>query len=107
MAPQIVEVEASAGSFGVHTCARAADGAVYCWGDGANGELGSDAPEVCGSHPCAKKPVRVVGVVAIDLALGAGTTCAVQTDTTVACWGWNGSRALGDGTDTHRPRPTP
>lgn len=52
-----------------HTCARTADGEVWCWGSGDRGQLGAEAS--------GGGPVRVPGVSgAVELASGRFATCA-------------------------------
>jgi alpha-tubulin suppressor-like RCC1 family protein len=88
-----------------HTCALMADGTVACWGDNGDGALGlgeSSGPQTCStSEPCATTPVKVPdlsGVTAI--AAGTGSTCALLSDGTGRCWGWNYHGELGNGTMT-------
>ena len=82
-------VELAAGE--LHTCARRAGGAVVCWGDDLEGQLGDGSP---GTHHA---PVPVVGV-AGAVALGAGThhTCAAAGGRAL-CWGSNHEGQLGGG----------
>ena len=49
----VVQVEAG----GAHTCALKADGSLWCWGDGYDGQLGNDAS---GNSNKKDHPVRVV-----------------------------------------------
>jgi len=82
------------------TCARAVDGAIYCWGDNADGQLG-DGKGASTLYPVWVENVggRVVQVVAMDRA-----TCALLADGSVTCWGSNDSGQLGLGKrddDTH------
>ena len=77
-----------------HTCAVLSDGTVKCWGWNGYGQLGDGT----GSYQ-SNVPVLVTGISnAISIAAGNGHTCAVLSDGTVKCWGWNGSGQLGDGT---------
>ncbi|GAB1645912.1 hypothetical protein [Krasilnikovia sp. MM14-A1259] len=64
---------------GATTCAVTA-GQVWCFGDGAAGQLGGPASSAT--------PVRVtLPAAATDVAVGARHACARLTDATVACWG--------------------
>jgi alpha-tubulin suppressor-like RCC1 family protein len=93
-----------------HTCALMADGSVACWGDNEFGELGlgtSSGPQACAnSDPCAMTPVKVPNLSGVTaIAAGETDTCALLSDGTVRCWGWNVDGELGDG--TQRPSSTP
>ena len=87
-----------------HTCAIDADGAVWCWGTGTSGELGT------GQTANRWQPFITdslgVGRTAIDITAGGDHTCAVLDDGTVSCWGANAYGQLGDGTNTLRSSPT-
>ena len=81
------DVTAIAAGF-MRTCALTTDGAVYCWGGNANGQLGNN------STAESNVPVQVVGVGGTGLlsgvtaiAAGANHTCALTTDGAVDCWG--------------------
>ena len=92
----------AAGSY--HTCALTAAGAVKCWGQDANGQVGD------GIASNAEKPTPVAvsglssGVKAIDA--GVEHTCALTTAGAVKCWGVNTWGQVGDGT-TQNYRSTP
>ncbi|HXI59195.1 MAG TPA: PxKF domain-containing protein, partial [Polyangia bacterium] len=86
--PDVVSV--ASGEF--HTCAARATGAVVCWGNGDNGQLGN------GSFAGSLLPVTVSGLSsAVSVAAGFLHTCAVRATGTVACWGNNFDGELGDG----------
>lgn len=76
-----------------HVCAVASN-AVYCWGEGANGQLGRN------SNSYSTVPVSVVGVmnskVAQDIAVGLRHSCALASSH-VYCWGSDSDGQLGDG----------
>ncbi|MBK8482340.1 MAG: hypothetical protein IPL40_14445 [Proteobacteria bacterium] len=77
-----------------HSCARRSDGSVWCWGAGANGELGD------GSLSFRFSPVRVVGLdgsAVEELVVGSYHGCVRRTDGAVYCWGANSNGQLGDG----------
>jgi alpha-tubulin suppressor-like RCC1 family protein len=84
-------------------CALLSGGTVKCWGDAGDGELGngsSTAAGTCGSGACSTTPVAtsLTGVTAVSV--GVRSACALLTNGTVECWGWNEYGQLGDGTRT-------
>ena len=87
-----------------HTCAIDADGAVWCWGTGNSGQLGT-GQTVNRWQPFITDSLGV-GRTAIDITAGGDHTCAVLDDGTVSCWGANAYGQLGDGTNTLRKSPT-
>ena len=90
------------------TCAIKRDNSVWCWGKNEHGELGhqpgSNGDRTCtvnldassAAFPCNPIPKQVPGVSALEVTAGAFHVCAVQTDHSVACWGWNDRAELGD-----------
>jgi alpha-tubulin suppressor-like RCC1 family protein len=87
-----------------HTCARRANGTVYCWGNDGYGQLGQGTP----GGSVNVLPVPVVGMTdSVELTAGHHHTCVRHPDATVSCWGWNRHGQLGDGTTTDRYLPTP
>jgi len=76
------------------TCAGQTDGTLWCWGWNSFGQLGDGTTA----------PVNVpeqVGAGAstwATIAVGYLHTCALQTDHTLWCWGYDGYGELGDGT---------
>ncbi len=98
---------------GYHTCARKADGTVWCWGRNGEGQVG--APEM--SLIPHAVPVLVLTSKGgppprdvVQLAAGYTYTCARKKDGTAFCWGYNGDGQLGDGlfeTEAQRPWPAP
>lgn len=77
-----------------HTCALTTEGAVHCWGDNADGQVGdgSDFP----SRPPTVVAGLAEGVTAI--VTGGNHSCALRTDGALRCWGRNSNGQLGDGT---------
>lgn len=71
----------------LHTCVRLEDGTVTCWGMGAWGQLGVPADPAADGGAT---PVVATGVHgAVKLAASGSHTCALLTDATVMCWGFN------------------
>jgi alpha-tubulin suppressor-like RCC1 family protein len=90
-----------------HSCARTGDGAAWCWGSNASGQLGNGARGI--PRPRAVRVVKAGGgPLARVAAVSAGGwhTCAVTSDGTAWCWGSNASGQLGDRTTTRRLRAT-
>ncbi len=84
-----------------HTCAVLTDGSARCWGYNVYGQLG-DGTTTNRSSPAA---VDLGGAMATQVSAGRDHTCALLTDGSVRCWGYNGSGQLGDGTMTNRSSP--
>ena len=86
-----------------HTCVLMTDGHVRCSGGNGWGQLGSGwtAPRGAGF-------VEVAGIAdAVAISAGYAHTCAVLTDGTVRCWGFNIYGQLGDGTTFPWAQATP
>ena len=91
-------------SFG--TCARNADGAVYCWGKNDAGQLGRPP-----SEERLLVPTRVEGLPSVDeIALGEALACAIgSADRALYCWGrWTAGLGIeGAPGDTIGPQRIP
>jgi alpha-tubulin suppressor-like RCC1 family protein len=90
-----------------YTCAIVSGGAVKCWGENSNGQLGD------GTHTTSMTPVTTSGIAnatAISV-VSAGDdnsythTCVIISGGTVKCWGSNGDGQLGDGTNDNQNTP--
>ena len=78
-----------------HVCALLSNATVECWGENPYGELGN-GPAGNSSPP--SPPVVVKGINnARAVSVGDSATCALLSDGTVKCWGWNELGQLGDG----------
>jgi uncharacterized protein (TIGR03437 family) len=93
-------VAISAGQY--HVCAVTSAGAVLCWGDNAEGELG---PEPSGFRT--GLPNQVTGIPADMVAISAGSyfTCALTSSSAAWCWGTSGDGALGAGPNLPNGNP--
>jgi alpha-tubulin suppressor-like RCC1 family protein len=86
-----------------HVCAVSTDNRGFCWGRGAEGQLGNAAFDVI-SHGMKPQLVRG-GLIWHQLSAGGLHSCGVTTDNVAYCWGYNGKGQLGDGTQASRSRP--
>jgi alpha-tubulin suppressor-like RCC1 family protein len=99
----------------VHTCALIQGGTVKCWGSNNEGELGTSLTSSCnGSDACSYEPISVPGLSSVSAItigadedfvgdtgdLGADHTCALLSNGTIRCWGYDIDGELGDGTKT-------
>lgn len=84
-----------------HACALVEGGAVYCWGESSQGQLGR------GSWDDSLVPVRVAGVEAATAIVGGAMhTCALVSSGKVLCWGGGDMRGgAGDGSSRERMQP--
>ena len=83
-----------------HSCALALDGAAYCWGFNADGQLGT------GNTTDSLRPVAVAGGLKfVSISAGRFHTCAVTFDDTVWCWGGGRFDGMGTGTKGGSMRP--
>ena len=78
----------SAGAF--HTCGLDTGGAAWCWGRNDVGQLGTrEDGDSCDGIRCARRPVPVAGGHRFDQVSAAMLhVCAVATDGTLLCWGF-------------------
>lgn len=82
-----------------HTCVLFNDGAVRCWGVGADGRLGSGSSASVGDTKTPRDGKDVgLGGKATALAAGAGHSCALLESGAVRCWGDGSFGQLGHGT---------
>jgi alpha-tubulin suppressor-like RCC1 family protein len=88
-------IAASAGA--IHACAVKTGGAVVCWGNGFQGQLGDGVPRPDASTP-QPSPAPVSGITnAIGVATGGNHSCAPTSSGLILCWGENAHGELGKG----------
>lgn len=84
------------------SCALWSTGDITCWGRMSDGRLGNGVVST-ESHPVPVNVLLIDDAVAIDA--GSSHTCALRSDDTLWCWGWNFYGQLGDGTTTTTATP--
>ena len=87
---------------GKHTCAVNAMGALYCWGNNEQGQLGIGTKGFMAGKP---KPALVSLTGVVGIAAGNEHTCAWTRTRELFCWGSNQYGQLA-GTDAERTVPT-
>jgi len=85
------------------SCGLGPTGAVYCWGNGASGQLGN------GSFASSLTPVPVTGLEAGVKSIEAGTShvCAVTSTDGAVCWGAGANGRLGNDAMANSAVPVP
>jgi alpha-tubulin suppressor-like RCC1 family protein len=83
-----------------YVCGLTQRGAIYCTGEGSNGQLGDGSQLDRDSFVQVQSDLRFTKVVA-----GYEHTCAITARGDAYCWGANGNGNLGDGTNTSRLTP--
>jgi alpha-tubulin suppressor-like RCC1 family protein len=87
-----VFVELSGHAYGTHFCGLDGAGAVWCWGDNAQRQLGTSTGSL------SRTPIRVtLPASARQVSAGAGHSCAVLEGGDAYCWGYNVRGQLGTG----------
>ena len=76
-----------------HSCALFNDTTISCWGNNNFGLLGDPDYQLSDSNV----PIGVRGINATAVSGGDQFSCALLTDTTIKCWGYNGNGQLGNG----------
>jgi alpha-tubulin suppressor-like RCC1 family protein len=87
-------VPSSLSSHGYHTCARATNGRVKCWGANGEGQLGQGDARNRGDEGGEMGDFLAsinlgTGVSATAISAGQYHTCALLANRALKCWGWN------------------
>ncbi len=87
----------------MNSCAIMATGSLRCWGGNSSGGLG------IGDTSTPSQPVQVSGLTTgvASVAVGGSTSCALLTNKSVRCWGYNARSGVGNGTTKNQLTPTP
>ncbi len=85
-----------------YTCAVKNDGSLWCWGTGGSGRLGT------GDNNQQNSPIREISNANNWSHVSAGNahTCAVKSDGSLWCWGYNYYGGLGIGNTDQKSSPT-
>ena len=92
---------------GAFSCAVIADGTVRCWGNDGSGQLGNGAATTTDQST----PVEASGIdgtagnKAVQISLGANTSCALLDSGAVRCWGLGTSGQIGNQVDASSDVP--
>ena len=87
----------------VTACVLSSAGAAYCWGYGANGQMGNGTTTSSNSLPVAV----TLAVPLIQISAGYVDTCALAATGAGYCWGQNGYGGLGTGLNAGSDVPLP
>jgi uncharacterized protein YjdB/alpha-tubulin suppressor-like RCC1 family protein len=92
-----------------HSCAVAAGGTAYCWGNNSSGQLGlgtlGATPELRPRAVSSSTNARIEQFASLAVGGKTGTTCGLLNTGTGFCWGANSWGNIGDGSTTVRQFP--
>jgi len=100
LAPPLSQFFKAVTARGGHSCALTTDGKAYCWGRGADGELGTGDTEDRFAPTAVQTTERFD-----DISAGEAHTCGLAQDGRALCWGWNGFYERGNPTDPRNSVP--
>jgi len=88
-----------------HTCAIGSNGKAYCWGSNSNGQLGNGGTAQSTTPVLVSQGAVPSGVTLSSISTGNTHTCAIASNGTIYCWGYNNYGQLGDGSTTQSTIP--
>ena len=88
-----------------HACALLASGAVRCWGNNIDKQLGPNPDAQVGNQPGEMPPpnVNLGGVKAVQIAAGQRHSCALLANKKVKCWGASPEEGIPGGSNAFPP----
>lgn len=94
-------------SYSNHMCVVMSDTGLKCWGNGGNGQLGSNAKSSSGYavDVVNNSDTPITGFT--DTSIGLYSACGLKSDGSLLCWGKNSYSSLGDGRTLSITAPTP
>jgi alpha-tubulin suppressor-like RCC1 family protein len=100
--PDVSAVVSLSAHMGSHTCVATSGGAVKCWGNNPQYQLGSTSPGTSGTA------LTVDGITdAVQVIAGGAHSCAINAAGTLRCWGANTYGQLGAGSGIGANSATP
>jgi len=86
----VAELSSVAPGWGQFSCALSSGGAVWCWGENGDGQLGT------GDNTSSSDPILVDNLSGVDaLSVGNAHVCVLTADGMILCWGKNDRGQLG------------
>lgn len=90
---------------GSHTCARAINGNVYCWGEDNIGQVGDGVVIPGGADKLVPTAVNAPGILWTSVSAGNNHSCGVTAANVARCWGAGTNGQLGDGNSVNNSSP--
>ncbi|MFM7679084.1 MAG: RCC1 domain-containing protein [Roseiflexaceae bacterium] len=88
----------------IHSCLLSSAGTIYCWGSNDNGQLGTGTT----TDSQIPVPISISSYITFThVSAGNSHTCALSSNSSVYCWGWNAHGQLGTGTTDDATIPQP